>query len=70
MQQADVHSVLAGIIADVSCSSAAQEPSPEAALLDSLGKRRYRSVSCIQDGSKVITRFCAVYFSVRPLPAQ
>lgn len=70
MQQADVHSVLAGIIADVSCSSAAQEPSPEAALLDSLGKRRYRTVSCIHDGTKAITRVCAVCCSARLLPAQ
>jgi hypothetical protein len=70
MQQTDVHSVLAGIIADVSCSSAAQEPSPEAALLNSLGKRRHCTVSCFQNGSKASTRFCAVCFSARPLPAQ
>ena len=36
LQEADVHSVLAGIIADVSTSSAAQE-SPEAALLGTIG---------------------------------
>ena len=65
-----MHSVLAGIIADVSCSSAAQQPSPEAALLDSLGKRRYSTVSCFQNGSKAINRFRAVCFSARPLPAQ